>query len=214
MASHPYRPDLETPPPRIARLPVARGYPVPWFVAWIDGAPEFRMADPAKLRRAVNARLCWTCGDYLGRYLTFLVGPMCGINRVSAEPPSHLECARYSARNCPFLSNPHMVRREDERTSAGEHAGFMIRRNPGVSLLWTTRSYRCVGDGAGGVLFSFGDAEETEWWAEGKPATRLQVDASIRTGLPILEEMARAEGEDALKQLQEMLGRFQPFLPK
>ena len=36
-------------PSRIAALPVdERGYPVPWFVAWIDGKPEFRCADPAK----------------------------------------------------------------------------------------------------------------------------------------------------------------------
>jgi hypothetical protein len=35
---------------------------------------------------------------------SFVVGPMCGINRNSAEPPSHKECAQWSARNCPFLS--------------------------------------------------------------------------------------------------------------
>jgi hypothetical protein len=36
-------------PESVGRLPVDhRGYPVPWFVAWIDGKPEFRCADGEK----------------------------------------------------------------------------------------------------------------------------------------------------------------------
>ena len=30
------RPDLPPLPGRIAKLPVYRGYPVPWFVTWMD----------------------------------------------------------------------------------------------------------------------------------------------------------------------------------
>src|SRR5690242_2247182 len=109
------RPELEQPlPDRIARLPLdERGYPVPWFVDWVDGKPEFRAMDPAKWKRAVKERLCWVCGDRLGVLLVFPIGPMCGINRTTAEPPSHRDCALWSVRNCPFLSRPHMVRRED-----------------------------------------------------------------------------------------------------
>src|SRR2546426_12752289 len=65
---------LETLPPRLRKLRVdARGYPVPWFVAWIDGpdgpetVPEFRAMDGRKFRAAVKQRLCWVCGEPLGR---------------------------------------------------------------------------------------------------------------------------------------------------
>ena len=30
-----YRPELEPLPDRMKRLPVHRGYPVPWFVEWV-----------------------------------------------------------------------------------------------------------------------------------------------------------------------------------
>lgn len=92
------RPELEALPVRLRKLPVdARGYPVPWFVDWIEGpegrVPEFRAMDPRKWVRAVKERLCWVCGEALGRWLVFPIGPMCAITRTTAEPPSHLDCA-------------------------------------------------------------------------------------------------------------------------
>ena len=60
-----------TQPARIARLPVHKGYPVPWFVAWIDGVPDFRVADGRKLWEAVRHSRCWVCGDKLGSKLAF-----------------------------------------------------------------------------------------------------------------------------------------------
>src|SRR6516164_3611940 len=101
---------LEPLPDKLKHLPIdERGYPVPWFVDWVDGKPEFRAMDGRKFRDAIKKRLCWVCGDRLGINLAFLAGPMCGINRTSAEPPSHYICAAWSARNCPFLNNPHAV---------------------------------------------------------------------------------------------------------
>jgi hypothetical protein len=40
-----------------------RGYVVPWFVAWVDGKPEFRAMDPDKFRAAITRKLCWVCGQ-------------------------------------------------------------------------------------------------------------------------------------------------------
>lgn len=206
-----YRPDLETPTQRIAPLPVHRGYPVPWFVGWVNGEPEFRAMDGEKFVRAIRERLCWVCGQTIGSYgkrephpvYTFVAGPMCGINRTSAEPPCHLECARWSARNCPFLSKPHMVRRENDLPDHMESPGHSIRRNPGVSLLWSTAKYRPFSDGKGGTLLNMGEPTALEWWAEGKAATRAQVVASVESGLPILMEIARQEAgavEDLLRR--------------
>lgn len=94
---------------KIARLPIARGFPIPWFVARLkDGTAEFRAADSLKMEKALSQRRCWVCGDTLGYEMTFVIGPMCAINRVSSEPPSHYECARWSARNCPFLNGRQM----------------------------------------------------------------------------------------------------------
>jgi hypothetical protein len=174
-----------------------RGYPVPWFVDWLDGKPEFRAMDPRKWREAVRERLCWVCGERLGYWMTFVIGPMCAINRTTAEPPCHPECATWSAKNCPFLSRPHMVRREDDVINAaactGQVAGVPILRNPGVTLLWTTRRYKVFNDGNNKPLIEIGPHHSIEWIAEGRAATRAEVVHSIETGLPLLRQAAVQE---------------------
>jgi hypothetical protein len=199
-------------------LPIdERGYPVPWFVAWLpDGKPEFRAMDRTKWFRAIREKLCWVCGGKLGVNVCFVAGPMCGINRTSSEPPSHLECARYSSRNCPFLNNPRMVRREDDAINNGQltknAAGFAIARNPGVSMLWITRQFEVFDDGRGGKLIQMGEPESVEWYACGKPATRAEVVESIESGLPNLEAMARLEA-GGMEALERYRRRFEKWVP-
>jgi hypothetical protein len=210
------RPELAPLPPRMQQLAVdERGYPVPFFVAYIDGKPDHRIMDPQKWKRAVHERLCWTCGQKLGAHLCFVLGPMCGINRTTTEPPTHLECARWSVVNCPFLSRPRMDRREREKmiaAGAGSIGGFSIDRNPGVSMLWITRTYEIWRPDTGGVLIEIGPAESVEWWYEGRAATRAEVAESVRTGLPFLEEKARLQ-EGAMEELQKLAAAFEEMYP-
>lgn len=215
----PYRPELkaETIPDRIKALPVDdRGYPVPWFVDWLDGKPEFRAMDLKKWVDAVKRRLCWVCGQPLGINLCFVAGPMCGINRTSAEPPSHYECGKWSAINCPFLANPKTVRREDDLLNAQNMreygAGLALTRNPGVTMLWITRNYDVFPDGKKGYLIQMGQPDRVEWYANGKTATRAEIIESVETGLPALEAVARTEagGIEALRRYQERFMRYVP----
>jgi hypothetical protein len=205
------RPELAPLPSRMQALKVHRGYPVPWFVSWVGGEPEFRVADYDKWVRAVKEKRCWVCGEALGRIMTFVIGPMCGINRVTSEPPCHIECARWSACNCPFLSRPNMLRREGNMPEGGAIPGEAIMRNPGATLLWTTRSYHLFEDGTGGVLFRIGEPEGFEWYAEGKPATRAAVLESVETGLPILQALAEDVG--GIAELQKAMDRFMHMVP-
>src|SRR5690242_16765548 len=99
-----YRPDLPPVPWRLKSRPIHRGYPVPWFVADVDGVPDFRIVDARKFKPALEQRLCWLCGKPLGAYLAFPIGPMCAVNRVNSEPPSHRECAQWALQACPFLT--------------------------------------------------------------------------------------------------------------
>lgn len=206
-------PEIET-PANVRHLPIdpKRGIPVPWFVAWIDGVPEFRVAD--KLRDAIRFDLCWVCGRKRGRFGTFVAGPMCGVNRTSAEPPCHKDCAVWSAQVCPFLNRPHARRRERNMPEGStDPAGIALKRNPGVTMLWTTRDWELFGDGRGGSLFRFGEPTQVQWWAEGRHATDAEVDASIESGLPALQEMAEAESPEAVAELEAYVRRLQPLLP-
>lgn len=206
----PVRGDLPPLTERIKKLPIdpERGYPVPWFVQWIDGKPEFRLADSYKFLKAIKERLCWVCGERMGKYLAFVIGPMCSINRISSDPPMHLECAEWSVKACPFLLRPNMVRREDEKINAYTRcvAGEMIERNPGVSLIWVTNSYRAIPDSSSGstrYLIQIGDPEHTTWWKEGRKATVEEIKHSIDTGLPFLKE--KCETQEDFDLLDKML---------
>jgi hypothetical protein len=203
-------------PKRIKNLPrdPERGYPVPFFVAEIDGKYDFRIAGADKRVRCTREKLCWICGEKLGRYLAFVIGPMCAINRISAEPPMHRDCAEYSVRVCPFLLNPNQKRNPKKVDAEIDQApGIMITRNPGCMLLWITASYRLVRDQHDDFLFGVGPPISLCWVSEGRNATRAEVLDSIQTGLPILREMAAKDGPMAVGALEQSLANAVKLIP-
>jgi hypothetical protein len=199
----------------MAHLPISdKGYPVPWFVEWIDGKPDFRIMDADKLIDAVRYKRCWVCGGTLGKFKTFVVGPMCVVNRTAAEPPSHHDCALFSATACPFLTLPKATRREANMPeNKAPMPGIMIPRNPGVTCLWTVQHYRAYKTQRG-PLFNIGDPARVEWYAEKALATREQVSSSIETGMPILRGLAAEDGPDSMHELQLRYDVALSFIPK
>lgn len=216
------RPELPLPlPERIAKLPVHRGYPVPWFVAWLnaeekamprgEGIPDFRVLHPMAATEAWKNQTCWICGEALGSYKAFVLGPMCAINRTSAEPPSHRECGIWSAIACPFLTRPQARRREAGLPKHEEAPGVMLRRNPGVALVWVTKKPGLKADPRGGVLFDIGPPDNVHWYAEGREATHDEVMESINSGLPFLREMCTGKADNrALDRLTDQALKLVP----
>jgi len=201
----PERPVPPIPPPRLARRPRDRhGRVVPWFVAVIDGVPDFRVIRHDGVRDATRFKVCWLCGVPLGANHAFVVGPMCTVTRVSPEPPSHRDCAEYAALACPFLITPHMRRRESGLPeNAKEPDGEMCRRNPGVAAVWVTKRWTKQ---RGLWLFDLGEPTEVTWYAEGRLATRAEVCLSLDSGMEVLRAKAdqddRPEAARALLQQQ------------
>jgi hypothetical protein len=193
---------------------VDRGYPVPWFVAWINGEPEFRTADREKWKRAVTEKLCWVCGQQLGAYLAFVLGPMCGITRTTSEPACHRECAEWSVANCPFLVRPWMERREGDLPEGTIDApGCPLHRNPGVTLLWITKSFTLFRAEDRRFLIRVGDPLEVGCFAEGRRATRAEVEHSIAGGLPTLIDMAKLDGPEGEAALMRQVEEIEFWLP-
>lgn len=203
-----------TMPSRMMKLRVdERGYPVPRFVQDVNGKPDFRVVNTAFLTTAIRMQLCWLCGEPLGRFQCFVIGPMCAINRTSSEPPSHLECSQFAVRACPFMVNPNRARNDHNMPeNRVEPGGIMIDRNPGVMLLWVTKDYRVFKAG-GGILIRIGDPVSTEWYARGRTATRDEIMASIESGLPTLKAVARSEGHEAMAALEEHVARGLALVP-
>jgi hypothetical protein len=214
-------------PKRIARLPKdERGYPVPRFVEWLkedlgethaarptdpDAKPDFRFARSDFRNAAFKHGYCWVCGELMGVHKVYAIGPMCVINRVTMEPACHRECAEFSVKACPFLLRPRM-RRLPMGDEPRHVAGLMIERNPGCTCLYETNDAKAF-QAQGGWLIRLGDPTRVDWWAEGRQATRAEVDASIEGGFPILLAQAKRDGMDAVHELVAMTGRAMALLP-
>lgn len=204
--------ELPPMPPRVARLPLDyRGFPVPYFVQWFkdgeageqamkDAYPDFRVIDSRRMETCFRQSRCWVCGDVLGRHRVFAIGPMCVINRVTMEPPSHRDCAEFATRACPFMIRPRMRRNEYKMPAHKPMPGVGIERNPGVIALYETRAYRRFMTPTG-ALIRLDPPDRLDWWAEGRIATRAEVMESIDSGYPLLMDVARQEGEAAVKEL-------------
>lgn len=217
-------------PLRIAKLPRVdimgiKDAPVPWFVQWLkddepcepgDGEPDFRVMDGRKWLKAIQQGCCWVCGEPVGQFKAFLIGPMCAVNRVTSEPCCHRDCAIWSAQACPFLTRPKMKRHEKDLPEQGVDApGFAIKRNPGVACVWICKSFRLFRphEGGAGWLIRLDDPTDVLWFAEGKPASRAQVLDSITTGYPLLLDLAKEEGADAIVELERTRDRAMIYLP-
>lgn len=196
------RKDLPELPLRMRGLPVdRRGYPVPWFVEWIDGEPDFRVIKRNAVPDALRWEKCWICGQKRGRFGAFVIGPMCIVNRVSSEPPAHRDCAKFAAKACPFLVRPGAKRRDANLPAEHKKTpGNMLLHNPGVSALWISDRWRPVRLD-GGVLFDIGDPVEVSFWREGRTATSEEVFDSIEEGFPKLMEIAEKEGPKSVKEI-------------
>jgi hypothetical protein len=201
-------------PKRVQRLPAdRRGFPIPWFVAWRDGEPQFPVIDAAKLRVAWTNEVCWVCGDRLGTVRGWVMGPMSAIEGATPEPPSHYDCARFSVRHCPHLSTP----TAKPSTKHGEGAGYATVANvskvrSGVTAIWMTRGRGAAPFAAGGgVLFGLDGPERLEWYAAGRPASALDVREAIAVVLPTLRRAAERERRVAeLERRLKWLERWTP----
>jgi hypothetical protein len=182
-------------------------------VSFVDGEPEFRAVDPQRIFEAHRKHLCLVCGRRLGPRKAFTIGPMCAVNRVSAEPPSCIVCARFAVTACPFLSRPLAKRADLSDMPHAPAAGLMIERNPGVILIWEVLSYRAAKQPGGGLLFFIGSPQRVSWWREGREATRAEVIESIETGLPALAKVAREDGPLAVDLLRRAIVRAVSLVP-
>jgi hypothetical protein len=208
-------------PERMRKLEVdKRGYPVPWFVQWVNGEPDFRIVNPNRFRQAIRFGNCWICGDRLGARRTFVMGTLNIVNRVTSEPACHVDCAKFAAMACPFLVLPNAKYREAVMPpGAKPPAGLMTNRNPGVVALWTTKSFKIQPDAQGHRLIVVSSPVAVEWYAHGRYATRAEVRASLDDGMPLLygplaAQTLKIQRMDDLVELENSYHRALQYLPK
>lgn len=134
-------------------------------------------------------------------------------------------------RACPFLTQQEEERRPRIETFRGDDKacpgvylagapGLGVQHNPGVAMLWITRTYRvfAVSDDAvaagaqPGVLFELGEPLVIECYRQSRPATQAEVAAAIAQGVPVLQDTAEREGPRAVAELWQALQAFEQRL--
>lgn len=194
---------------------------MPWFVAKVgNGKYDFRAIDPQKLTDAIKKKRCWVCGGKLSpkKDFAFTIGPMCGVNRVTSEPPSHLDCATWSAKACPFLTQRLIHRRPTDDIEGGvvvDPAGIHFDQNPGVACIWVCRDYSTFNaPGGPGFLIDIGEPSEVLWYRKGGPASREDVERAIDAGYPRLLDLAKRDGAGAIAELRRRREALMQYLPE
>lgn len=195
-------------PPRIQKLATdERGYPVPWFVDWVDGRPEWNAISPRKWARAICEKCCWVCGRPFGTHLDFVIEPICGITRSASEIPCHRDCARWSIVNFSLLLQSPLPRRRDALPPEIQTvSGILLRRNPGVMLEWTCRDYLVTQNGLRNYLIDLGKPSSLDFWLDRRRAEPAEIKISIQAGLLALQQTAQAS--NGMLNLQQSFDYF------
>ena len=190
-----------------------KGRPVPYFVTWGDGKPDFRVVNAVKMLECYQLKLCFICGLKLGTYQCFVIGPMSAVQRVSAEPPSHYECAHYAVQVCPFLAMPNKGYRDADLPDGTSTDSRIPTHNPGVTAIWVTKSYDPFVQ-ADGLLFRLGYPERVEWYREGRPASRSEVVGAFEYGAGRFYQIAEEEHPEAAQRFEADFEKAKHYWPK
>lgn len=190
------RPDMAGAPAAMTSRPVDhRGFYVPWFVTrkTEDDLWDFAGIDVRRFHEARLNKICWVSGAPLGKYASFVVGPMCCINRIAGDPPTKREIAEWSAKVCPFLSRP-LAKRP---SIPEEHVtgGIMVPDNPGTVAVWTCLTKDIVYDRPSNLFF-MGDPTSIEFFHKGEPATKDQTREAMKIGARRIKQMAEQEDRE------------------
>lgn len=112
------------------------GFPIPFFVGYVDGKPDFRLLDAKKQMYCIEQKLCAICGKKLIKHsYYFISGPNGYTNKISTDPAMHRACAEYSLNVCPHLHIEKTTRRETGIEHLKQEQGAIMLDKPPMLLL-------------------------------------------------------------------------------
>jgi len=92
-----------------------RGYPIPFFVPYHEGKPNFRFTDMAKIIECVEHNKCGVCGKKLYKDYSYIITGKVGMgNRVSSDAAMHRACAEFALISCPHMYYEKAERKENK----------------------------------------------------------------------------------------------------
>lgn len=142
-------------PSFLSHLKTDRGYPIPYFAAFVDGRVDFRMMDAKRQRVCMAYRKCAVCSKPLDEIAYLITGPLGLSNRVSSDTWMHKACAEFSLSACPHLAYLKHERREGDMPSSTFESPGMDANKPKEIYLVKTDKYRIISPASQGVLINY-----------------------------------------------------------
>jgi hypothetical protein len=210
-------------PPHMQELPLdKRGYPVPYFVQWVNGVPDFRVSNMRRIYECTNKKLCMICGKALNKDegCVFAVGPLSTLTQTNDEPPMHRACAEFSAQVCPWMLHPGMKRipkpLPDGTMSAGqlEAVGAINGGAPKVWALYDTDSYIAEAQENRTILYFMGEPREIHWWKAGRRATREEVLEALTDTVAFMKAYPGCESPEVQKHYDDRFTELGLWVPE
>lgn len=157
-------------PKELAHLKIdSRGYPIPYFVSYIDGKPEFRFLRPERLEMIIARKVCHICGKKLPTdYVYFLSGPMGPQNKISTDAPMHRLCAEFSLRACPHLYFQKAERRDNDVLAKHAEGNIYDPGKPSTIYLVKADKIKPVMEGGRRFIFFRPVSTEKYTYQDGK----------------------------------------------
>ena len=176
-------------PDKMARVTRKDGVVVPYYVKWEGDKPMMDKVDPEKFKKCVGFRCCWWCGDKLGKYVTFVNAAISIVNRLSAFPPGHQDCATWAAEEFKPLDMD-------------------------VRVVWTTDDVKVHKTKGGAILFVMGDpVNAVKFYKDGRAAEVAEIRAEIEQGLPRLFLSAAEMGQMTVERLMRDYDKGMELIP-
>jgi hypothetical protein len=200
-------------PESMTTLPLDdRGLPVPHYIEWVDGEPDYSRVKPGWHAHARKNNLCWLCNEFLGVSKWFVLDDiMRCVSRTAADLPSHCACAEFAAKNYPCMTEP-LIKRKRQHEPVPRDDRPPV---PRVCCLWETKDYRVFPNPSNtSLLIDLGAPNRATFWCEGRAATHEEVLESVAGGVPYLWAEALEQGPQALLELTRRVESFGRWLDK
>lgn len=148
-----------------------RGYPIPYFVSWVDGKPEFRFMDHVRQEMIIEKKVCHICGKKLNKDYNYIIsGPIGYQNKISSDAAMHRECAEFSLMACPHLYLQKAERRKNDELgkAVGLQDSPVIKDKPTTLLLTRISKWNTVKHNGATYLKFIPISFETYHYVNGK----------------------------------------------
>ena len=121
-------------PHQLKDLPTDKhGRPVPYVILFdLDGIPNFKINDTAKVNDCLENDKCPICGRKLNGDMWLIGGEMSAFhpNGAYIDPPTHKICGQFALENCPYLSMPNY------KASPDPTAAIKNKRLPAATMFY------------------------------------------------------------------------------